>query len=549
MTKKSSTSALNPDQKTAQDRRYAEGQEYDYLIIGTGNAALVVGSLLANAGYKICLLEAHDLPGGYAQSFRMGEFYFCGQVHYIWGAGPGGKIYEFLKHIGLEKDITFELMNPEGYDLVSLPDGKRVFLPYGWNKLAGNIEKAYPGEGAKVLAFTQLLSRLREETKYVPDLHMKWWKLIFRGWRLRTLFKYRKSTVQDIFNKFNLNKESQAILCADAGDFGLAPNRLSIIAYAGLLGGYNTGAYYPTRHYKYYIDRLAQFITDHSGCHIYYETEVTEIKVTDNKVSSVETKDGKTFTAKSFICNMDPQKASSIIGREYFPKKYLKKLDYEYSFAGLTIYLGLKDIDLRNYGFGNYNIWHLQDWDMNEMWNRSAQRQLEKSWWFMSTPNLHTNDHSNAPKGMQTLEISAFIDYQIFKDALDHSSRDYMTLKNELTKKLLDLVEQKYIPNLRKHIFLQVVGSPTTNEDFVLAPRGNSYGSAMTPKNVSLGRLKADTPFKNFWWCNASSGWAGIYGTCWTGMNLYQNLTGDNFYVSDRVPSDEDLIAALPKSS
>ena len=76
MTKNHSTSALTPEQHAAQDNRYAEGHEYDYVIVGTGSAALTVGALLVKAGYKICMLEAHDIPGGYAQSFKMENFYF-----------------------------------------------------------------------------------------------------------------------------------------------------------------------------------------------------------------------------------------------------------------------------------------------------------------------------------------------------------------------------------------------------------------------------------------------------------------------------------------
>jgi phytoene dehydrogenase-like protein len=90
--KKSSTSALIKEQHAAQDARYAQGHSYDYVIIGTGSSALTVGSLLAHKGYKVCLLEAHDIPGGYAQTFHTGEYHFCGQVHYIWGCAPGGNV-------------------------------------------------------------------------------------------------------------------------------------------------------------------------------------------------------------------------------------------------------------------------------------------------------------------------------------------------------------------------------------------------------------------------------------------------------------------------
>ena len=122
-----------------------------------------------------------------------------------------------------------------------------------------------------------------------------------------------------------------------------------------------------------------------------------------------------------------------------------------------------------------------------------------------------------------------------------------MKLKMKMSDRLLDLVEERYIPNLRKHIVVKQVGSPTTNEDFCMAPMGNAYGSAMIPSQIGLGRLKSGTPWPNFWWCNASSGYAGIAGTLHTGIQLYMELTGDNFIDPQKLATDDQLIAALPK--
>ncbi|PIQ76243.1 hypothetical protein COU78_04760 [Candidatus Peregrinibacteria bacterium CG10_big_fil_rev_8_21_14_0_10_49_24] len=546
MVKKFSTNALKSKQLEEQDSRYAENHEYDYIIIGTGNAALTVGALLANAGKKICMLEAHDTPGGYAHTFHMGDFHFCAQVHYIWGAGPGGRVHAFLKKIGLEKDITFELMGPEGYDLMSLPDGKKVFIPYGWDKLSENIEKEYPGQKQAVDTFTNLLSKMRTEFNRIPDKKLTLWDYMTKWYRVRTLLRYRNKTVQDVFDECGLSKESQLILIANAGDLMEPPESLSIFAYAGLFGGYNTGSYYPTKHFKYYIGRIADFITEHEGCHIYYETEVSKIHTDGNTVRSVETKDGKTFTAPNYICNMDPQKASHMIGWDKFPKEDRKKLSYEYSPAGIVVYLGLKDdIDLRDFGFGSYNIWHNEQWDMNTMWKEMSECNFDNPWIFMSTPTLHTNDESNSPKGHQILEIASYTEYQPLKEAQEKGYADYDRLKDKIAGRMIEIVEERFIPNLRNHITVKVVGSSVTNEDFCLSPFGNAYGSRLTPSYYTTDRLKADTPFTNLHWCNASSGWAGIYGTVLTGSGLYSKLTGDKFYDPTTAPTDDEMIAEV----
>ncbi|MEZ4087599.1 MAG: NAD(P)/FAD-dependent oxidoreductase [Candidatus Gracilibacteria bacterium] len=547
MAKKHSTTALTAEDHKMQDERYAQGHEYDYVFVGTGNSALVAAALLANAGKKICMLEAHDIPGGYAQTFEMGNFKFCAQVHYIWGCAPGGLIYEFLKKVGLEKDITFEVMGPEFYDLMAMPDGKKVGIPYGFDKLVENIEKDYPGEKEKVEKFCKTIDDLRDEMARFPNRPLTLLDYITKWPQFLKMIKYRKKTVQDLFDECGLSKEAQAILCANAGDFMLPPNRLSLFSYAGLFGGYNTGSYYPTKHFKYYVDRLASFITDHEGCHIYYETKVTKFDVKNGKIAGVETEDGKRFEAKeNFVCNMDPQSAAKMIGWEYFSAKQKEQLSYEYSQSGVVIYLGLKKgFDLREHGFGSFNIWHLEQWDMNKMWDEMAVGDFSNPWVFLSTPTLHTHEGGNSPDDQQILELASYIEYKPFKERADKSYKDYVELKMKIADRMIDLVEEKYIPNLRDNVEVKVVGSPMTSEDFVMAPVGNAYGSAMTVQNVSAGRLKAETPFSNLWWCNASSGYAGMYGTAATGVNLYMQLTGDEYYTGDVPASDDKLLKDL----
>ena len=541
--KKFSSGALTREQKALQDENYrdrhAAGVEYDYLFIGTGNAALTCASLLSNHGYKVCMLEAHDVPGGYAHTFERNGYYFCAQVHYIWDCGEGGRIYEFLKRLGLEKDITFELFDKSGYDHMIMPDGKRVKIPYGWAELQKNIEDAYP-HTTGLDAFFKIVKALRKEMAALPR-KIHWWHYLLTG-RLffPTLLRYKNATVQDVFDACGVSIEAQTILTAQAGDLLLPPDKLSLLFYLGVLGGYGTGAYSPTKHFKYYIQRLAKFVTEHGG-DLYFEERVTAISTNNGSISGVTTASGKTFTARNYICGMDPQKSAELIGWQHFPKRDQDKLKYEYSDNGIMVYLGLKPgFDPARYGLGNHNTWHCLDWGMNTMWEAGKKLDVEHAWFFMSTPTMHSNDSGNVvPDGGHIIELATFAPYAPFKQAADQSHQDYLDLKKGIAEKLIDLAVKYHIPDLRDHIAVKVVGSPTTSEDFCNAPHGNAYGSAMLPKQT-VSRLKADTPFPNLYWCNASSGSPGIYGTVATGMELYMDLTGDYFYEQAAAPHDEE---------
>lgn len=538
MARRHSTGALKPEQHSEQDRIFASQPNYDVVIIGTGMAALSLGALLARAGWRVCLLEAHDIPGGYVHNFRMGQFHFCAQIHYIWGCGKGDKIWRFLEKLGLLNDIPFQLLDPEGYDHVILPDRKRVKIPYGYHRLAANIEAAYPGQGEPVRRFTQILERLTRELQQLPT-KIGPWEILTQGWQFPTLIGYRHKTLQQVFDECHLSPQAQAVLIANSGNFMCPPRELSILAYNGLFSGYNRGAYYPRHHFKGMIERLTRFITDHDGCHIYYESEVTGYHLQADRMRSVTTQNGKEFSAPLFVCNADPQKTAAQIGWDHFPSRAQKPLRYAYSLTALTVYLGVGGLDLRDYGFGSHNTWHLEQWDLNQTWQQAMNQNWDLPWLFMATPSLHTPEAGICPENTQILELATAANYDHFRRL--KGTVDYGREKKALRDRLIDLVEQCHVPRLRQHLCLRVTGSPTTNEDFCWAPRGHAYGQHLTPENMGMGRLKSSTPWKNFFWCNAASGYPGVNGTIGTGMQLYMDLTGDRFFDARSLPDTPTL--------
>lgn len=544
--KRHSTGALSDEERRRQDARYDPDRVYDVVVIGSGLSALSVGTLLARSGQRVCMLEAHDRPGGFAHTFHMGGYDFCAQVHYVWGCAPGGPIDGFLRRLGLEREITWELLDPDGYDHMIMPDGARVKIPCGFERLAANVDAAYPGQGAPVRRFCAELAAIRAELRVLPEGPLRWWQILTQAIHFPTLIRHRNHTLQDVFDRCGLSREAQAVLIANAGDFMAPPRDLSVFAYAALFGGYNTGAYYPTRHFKHLTERLAGFVAEQPGCDVFYEAEVTRFDVDGALVAGVGTRDGRTFRGRRYVCNMDPQAATALIGRERFPAEHLARLDYTYSPSGVIVYLGLEGLDLRQHGFGNHNTWQLFQWDMNRIWREEHDEEdYERPWLFMSTPTLHTSVGGTTPPGGQILELLTLASYDAFKRLKERSYLDYSRAKHAVAEHLLDLVERHHVPDLREHVAVQVVGTPTTHEDFCLAARGNAYGSYLTPKQLGLGRLKAETPFENLWWCNASSGYAGVYGTIGTGMRLYMELTGDRFYDFARAPTDDELLARL----
>ncbi len=504
---------------------------YDYVIIGGGMGGLTAGALLANAGASVAVLEAHEFPGGCCHTFPMGRYRFCAAVHYIFSCGEGEPVHNVLRKLGLEETVTFERLDPEGFDHFSCPsEGMRFRIPNGLGKWSERLADRFPEERAGIAKFFGTVQTLWTELQLLPD-ELRLLDVPKAVLQSPHVLRYRRWTLQRLFDSLGLSKPVQAILSTQLGDLGLPPSEVSLLIYVALVSRYGDGAYYPTEHFSHFIDAFADAITRSPGSTLSLNTEVTAAKMEGGRLRSVTTADGREFRGTHFICNADPQWFVSLVGREQFPQKYLQSVDYEYSASSFSVYLGVRGIDLRDHGFGNWNVWHYPRLDVNDIYAAQHRRDdLGDPWLFMSTPTLCSPRAKtlHAPEGEQILELITTCAYEPFERAQKTGLREYTRRKVALRDRMIATVERHYVPNLRRHLAIRVAGTPTTNRRYLWAPGGNIYGSALTPENVSERRLKWRTPVENLFFTGASAAFPSIGGTVSGAARLYTALTGDS---------------------
>ncbi|HAC65284.1 MAG TPA: NAD(P)/FAD-dependent oxidoreductase [Cyanothece sp. UBA12306] len=503
----------------------------DYLIVGSGLSALVFGALMANAGKKVTILEAHEHPGGFGHSFKIGNKYtFNAQLHYVWDCGEGETVNCVLKRLNLAEKVTFERYNPDGFDHMRMPSYS-LDIPSDSQVLINKLSQLFPEKQHQIRQFILEVNTVSQGLKYLsPPLIPFELLKHFRG--VTTTLKYLNQTLQDVFDQFNLPKAAQTLLALQWPDFLLPPEQLSFYAWVILFTGYQRGAYYPTKHFEFVINSLVQVIEEKQG-KVLLNQEVTEFIVKGKTVTGVKAIDHLTqqinqFSGETVICNIDPQKAAKIIGIEKFSAKVRRQLNYQYSPSNYVAYCVVKDLDLRDYGFGKWNTFHTEHPDLNKAFSQMyEEHNFSQLSFAITTPTLITDAIRDCPEDCQIIQFLTVANYDYFRKLKDNNKKAYKQKKEEILNIIIDIVEKHYIPNFREHIVLKITGSPTTNERFCWCPQGNSYGSNMTPKQMTLGRLTHESSLNNFYFCNASSGYPGFAATFWTGAILYQHLSKD----------------------
>jgi len=366
----------------------------------------------------VLMLEAHDVPGGYAHTFDMGEFSFCAQVHYIFGCGEGEPIHQFLSRIGVVDAVPFLRLDPEGFDHVVI-DGQRFRHPSGLAKHRDRLLTRFPEAAKPLRRYFDTVAAVRDEMSRVPAT-IGLADVLTAPYEFYDLIRYRTWTLADFYDHVGMPPLLRGVLAGQCGDYLLPPSRASFLLHAAVVAHYDRGAFYPEHHYRSMIETIAGVIEAAPGCDLLYEREVEEILVEDGRVQGVRTADGEVHRARRYVSNADPARTAALAGEEHFPRAFLDRLDYEYSTSSFTVYLVLEGVDLRDHGFGRFNVWHYPHEDIDAIYrSQNEEGDFSDPWLFLSSPSLMSDSGGLGPPGYQILHVATSCGYGRFRALRD----------------------------------------------------------------------------------------------------------------------------------
>jgi len=502
-------------------------EEFDAIVVGGGQGGLTCAAYLAVTGRRVLVLEQHTVAGGDVQVFRRrGRFEFDVGTHYLSDCGPDGVMRRAYEGLGLGDRITFREMDPDGFDRIVLPDAE-LRVPVGWEAYRERVVALVPDEADGVRQFVDLCANAHAYTRRAllgsqdPDP-----RPLSRQAPLRAA-----ATVDAAMRKAGLSHRARTLLAGQAGNYGLGPTEVSVLAHAAMLGSYLQGAHYPEGGGQMLAAGLMEVIEAYGG-EVRTRSLVERITVGDGGVSGVRLVDGEVLRAPIVVSNADYRRTvRDLVGAEHFPAAYAQRADR--STTGLplaTLYLALKPGAMPPL---STNIWWYDTDDIDAIFDELYGGQLD-------VPRCAFISSGSAKGGTwadhHTVEVltacprewgawaggdESTMDYGYRRDPA------YQAQKTRLDETLFGIAERVLGP-LEGMVLHREVATPMTHMRYVRSSGGFPYGIAAVPRQSGGLRPSHETAVPGLFLVGVStvSGF-GISGATIGGVRCAAAITGE----------------------
>jgi phytoene dehydrogenase-like protein len=462
--------------------------KYDIIIIGGGLGGLTAGAKLAREGKKVLLLEQHDRPGGYATTFRRGDFIFEVGLHEMDGPSPGDIKTKIFNDLDVFKNVEL-IRVPEFYRL--LKDHVDVTIPHNPEVAAERLSGLFPEEINGIKAyFNQILKPKK--------------KIIDTEQQDKSLGEFLDSIIK--------NEDLKLILLGNLGYFHDDPYSLSLSYYTVAQGSYFTGgASFIKGGSQKLSDHLAGFIVNH-GVEVLLNHIVTAIRTDNHKVTGVLFKrkndrgSGEIeASADDIIANTAMPNVADLLPEEYGHVLKNELMNQETGASLLTIYLGFNK-PLKELGYKYYSTFIYDS-------TIKSQKDIHKN--NMDDFALRSftfADYSQLDSGLATAgkSVGAICCIDYLKDWERLDRKEYISKKEQVASAFIKKLE-KLIPGIGNIIEYYEVGTPSTLKRYTLNPGGAVYGFAQTPSKrvIDTSKLPDNLHFASAWG-KTGGGFSGV---------------------------------------
>ena len=511
--------------------RYADGDRWDAIVVGSGIGGLTAAALLAKKARKrVLVLERHYEAGGFTHTFRRKGYEWDVGVHYIGDVGredaPTRRLFDEVTGARLQWAPM-----PDVYDRVFIGDRSYDFVT-GRQRFVERLKEYFPTRTAAIDAYMQ---RLREAISATTAAFAE--KVVpapiaaLFGSRMRRAFmKLASRTTADVLSEITDDAELTAVLTAQWGDYGLPPSQSSFAIHAMVANHYRNGGFYPVGGASSIARGAVSEIEAHGG-RVLVSADVAAIELEGRRVAGVRMADGRRFRAPLVISNAG---LAITFGRLLPANERTAGLRdaasrIGHSAAHLALYLGLNATD-EELGLDGTNLWIYRDADHDGNFARHLADPREPlPLVYVSFPSAKDPSWSERLPGLATIDVITLAPYEAFQRWEDSEWKrrgaDYERAKQELADRALQVLFA-HRPQVREHVVVREVSSPLSTRHFTGNPHGEIYGLAHTPARFAERGLKPRTPVRGLYLTGQDISTCGVAGGLFGGALTASAIVG-----------------------
>ncbi|KQM48914.1 phytoene desaturase family protein [Chryseobacterium sp. Leaf201] len=491
-------------------------KEFDILVIGSGLGGLVSALILAREGLKVCVLEKNNQYGGNLQTFSRDKLIFDTGVHYLGGLSEGQNLQRFFSYLEIMDDLELQKMDEDGYDKITFGDDETQY-PHaqGYKNFVEQLSAYFPEERDN-------LENYCEEIQRVCNQFPRYNVVGKDRYNEEILHLNTKRFIESLIS----DRKLQAVLLGSNFLYAGNSENVPFYVHALTVNSYIQSAYKcingGSRISKLLIRKLRQH-----GAEVHKHAEVSRLIFDHHhRITGVETKAGKAYSAKQFISNIEIRSMIRLIGEEHLKKSFLNRvLSWEPVSSCFSVYFVLKPQTISNF---NYNIYHFSS--QEQVWN--AYHYDKNSW--PETYMLSCTPSGHHPGFAESLTAISYMDFDEVKEwekTVNTVTEDqergilYDRFKAEKAEKMLSALEKK-IPDLRKSVKRMYTSSPLSYRDYIGSFEGNMYGYIKSSENPLKTMVSPRTKIDNLFLTGQSVNMHGILGCTIGAFNTCAEILG-----------------------
>jgi len=474
--------------------------DIDVIVIGSGIGGLSCAGYLSRIGKRCLVLEQHYIAGGCTHAFVEHGYEFDTGIHYVGNIEKRKKLLDLIS----ETPIEWDKMGSDNnyiYDEICIGDKDPKIYNFraGKENFINDLVLKFPDEQSAIEEYVRLCVEVSKKDLFfnLKITKPKWLSYLINYFYSDSFFKMNNKTALEIVQGLTLNKDLQAVLLSQFGDYGHTPSKTSFFLHASIANHYFEGGWYPRGGSSEIAKQIIPII-EKTGGRVLVGKAVDSIIIENGKAAGVFVNIGLNENNEKIQI---PIYAPTIISgcgvlntyNKLLPKEVISKNVKLFNNinkinkigpSGTMVYLfvGMNDTP-ENLKLRSSNIWHwpTDNGDYDEMLEKFYQNPIEAPIpVFIGFPCTKDSTWSERYPGKSNAVILTMIDYKLFEHWEDSTQgkrgKDYEDLKKMFENRILEDGLYKYYPQCREKVDFTMVGSPLSFNHYIGSKKGEVYG-------------------------------------------------------------------------